>query len=270
MAYKLGWFSTARGSGSRSLLNTTCDQIQQGQIEAGIDFVFCSREPGESAETDVFLEQVKIYGIPLVCFSYQKFKAACGAKVKAGMIPPWRLEYDREIMNRLKRFNPNICILAGYMLVVGPELCAKYDMINLHPAAPDGPKGTWQEVICHLIDHKAETTGVMMHLVTPDLDRGPVVAYCNFSIRGEAFDNLWEKVERLPAGTAESQTARTVLFDTIRRHGLAREFPLITTTIKAFSEGKIKITADKKVVDARGKIIDGYDLTGEIDRQIQI
>jgi phosphoribosylglycinamide formyltransferase-1 len=46
-------------------------------------------------------------------------------------------------------------------------------MINLHPAAPGGPTGTWQEVIWQLIEGRAVETGVMMHLVTPELDRGP-------------------------------------------------------------------------------------------------
>lgn len=267
MSYKLGWFSTARGGGSRALLKTANDSIKNGDINAGIEFVFCSRDPGESTETDTFLDQAKGYGIPLVCFSYQKFKAKFGSRVKVGTIPQWRLEYDREIMKRLEGFHPDICVLAGYMLVVGPELCTRYNMINLHPAAPDGPKGTWQEVIWHLIDTKARTTGVMMHLVTPELDRGPVVAYCTFSIRGKGFDSLWQNAEQSPAGTPESQTARNALFDTIRKHGLAREFPLVTTTIKSFSEGKINITPEKKVVDTQGKEVEGYDLTKEIDRQ---
>ena len=198
------------------------------------------------------------------------FKAKYGAAVKVGTVPPWRLEYDREIIKRLDGFSPDLCVLAGYMLVVGPELCTRYDMINLHPAAPDGPKGTWQEVIWHLIDTGARTNGVMMHLVTPELDRGPVVAYCTFSIRGGAFEGLWQEAERYPAGTPESETARKELFDAIRRHGLAREFPLITATIKAFSEGKIKITPDKRVVDTAGREIAGYDLTAEIDRRVDV
>jgi phosphoribosylglycinamide formyltransferase 1 len=270
LAYKLGWFSTARGGGSRALLKTANDYIRSGGVTAEIDFVFCSRDQGESEETDIFLEEVKGYSIPLVCFSYQKFKAKFGSPVKVGTVPQWRLEYDREIMKRLESFHPNICILAGYMLVVGPELCTRYNMINLHPAAPDGPKGTWQEVIWHLIDTKARVTGVMMHLVTPELDRGPVVAYCTFTIRGKDFDSLWQNLERYPENTPESQTARNTLFDAIRRHGITREFPLITTTIKAFSEGEIQITPGKKVVDKRGREITGYDLTENIDRQIEL
>jgi hypothetical protein len=41
--------------------------------------------------------------------------------------------------------------------------------------------------------------------------------------------------------------------------------PLIVTTLKIFSQGKIKITKDRQVVDAAGHVIKGYDLTAEID-----
>ncbi|MDP6647321.1 MAG: formyltransferase family protein [Dehalococcoidales bacterium] len=269
ISYQLGWFSTARGSGSRALLRTARENIQRGEIDAEIAFVFCSREPGESEETDLFLKQVRSYRIPLVCFSYQKFKAKYGSQVKVGTLPLWRLDYDREVMKQLDGFYPDMCVLAGYMLVVGSEMCRKFNMINLHPAAPIGPKGTWQEVIWQLIDGKARETGVMVHLVTPELDRGPVVAGCTFAIRGEPFDKLWGRLENLPESSSEQLGARTSLFNLIRKHGLVRETPLIITTIKYFSEGKIKVTTEKQIVDVQGNLITGYDLTEEIDKQIE-
>jgi len=41
------------------------------------------------------------------------------------------------------------------------------------------------------------------------------------------------------------------------------------TTIQAFSQGKVKVTPDKQVVDAQGKPIRGYDLTAEIDEKVR-
>ncbi len=82
-----------------------------------------------------------------------------------------------------------LSVLAGYMLITGKEMCQRYDMINLHPAAPGGPAGTWQEVIWQLIKNHTTESGVMMHLVTPELDKGPVVSYCTFPITGTAFDS---------------------------------------------------------------------------------
>lgn len=270
--YKLGWFSTARGKGSRGLLKAVQDSTTAGDLKAKIKFVFCSRDPGEAEATDVLLKMVRDYGIPLVTYSYRKFKARLGLTKPdaAGVLPDWRLEYDREVMARLKNFHPDLCVLAGYMLVVGPELCQKYNMINLHPAAPDGPKGTWQEVIWKLIADGTKETGVMMHLVTPELDRGPVVTYCRFPIRGKAFDKYWETIRgRSIEQVQKEEGENNLLFKTIREHGYIREIPLLATTIKAFSEGKVKITPDKKVIDSRGRLIEGYDLSREIDERVK-
>jgi len=269
--YQLGWFSTGRDKAARDLLTAVNSSIKQGEIEADVAFVFCSREPGEAEESDSFIKLVEDHHVPLICFSYQKFKVRQSTPIMnmAGTLPTWRLDYDREVMNRLRDFSPDLCVLAGYMLIVGKEMCQRYNMINLHPAAPGGPAGTWQEVIWRLIDNGAQQTGVMMHLVTPELDKGPPVTHCTFSIRGEPFDRYWQEIERLPADSPERRETRYSLFKLIRKHGLAREFPLIISTIKAFSQGKIKITPDKKVVDSKVKPIKGYNLTNEINELVK-
>lgn len=270
--YQLGWFSTGRGKGSRGLFKAVHDSIESGEIDAEFAFVFCSREYGETEQTDIFLKMVADYHIPLVTLSYQKFKAKVGGSSggSAEGWPSWRLVYDREVMTKLQGFKPDLCVLAGYMLIVGPEMCQKYDMINLHPAAPGGPAGTWQEVIWKLIEAGAESTGAMMHLVTPELDKGPVVAYCTFPIRGQAFDRHWSEIKVKSASQVkQEQGGENALFQLIRQQGVIRELPLITATIQTFSRGRMKITPDKQVVDAQGKSIRGCDLTAEIDEKIR-
>ncbi len=270
--YQLGWFSTGRDKAARDLLQVVNNSIKQSEIEAEIAFVFSNREPGESEESDLFFKLVEDYHIPLICFSYQKFKVSKGAPItgQAGALPLWRLDYDRGVMNRLQDFHPDLCVLAGYMLITGREMCQRYDMINLHPAAPGGPTGTWQEVIWQLIDNKAQETGVMMHLVTPELDKGPPVTYCTFPIRGKPFDRYWDEIERHPSSEVKKkEDENNLLFKLIRQHGLAREFPLIISTLKAFSQGRIKITAGKKLIDSEGRPINGYNLTDEINEQIK-
>ncbi len=269
--YQLGWFSTGRDKAARDLLEAVNSSIKLGEIEAEIAFVFSNREPGESEESDLLFKLVQGYHIPLICFSYQRFKASKGTPItgQAGTLPLWRLDYDREVMNRLQDFNPDLCVLAGYMLIVGKVMCRRYNMINLHPAAPGGPTGTWQEVIWQLIDNKAQETGVMMHLVTPELDKGPSVTYCTFPIRGKPFDRYWDEIERRPLGEIKrGEGENNPLFKLIRKQGLAREFPLIISTLKAFSQGKVKIMAGK-VVDAEGKAIKGYNMTDEIDKLVK-
>ncbi len=269
--YKLGWFSTGRDKAARDLLKAVNSSIKLGELEAEIAFVFANREPGESAESDLFLKLAGDYHLPLICFSYQKFKAGevIPGTSQEGTLPLWRFDYDREVMNRLQGFHPDLCVLAGYMLIVGREMCQRYNMINLHPAAPGGPTGTWQEVIWQLIDSKARETGVMMHLVTPELDKGPPVTCCTFPIRGEPFDKYWEEIERHLLEEIKKQDENNPLFRLIRQHGLAREFPLIISTLKAFSQGRIKISKEKKVVDAGGRPVNGYNLTDEINEALK-
>lgn len=286
--YQLGWFSTGRDKAAGDLLKTVHGSIRQGEIEAEIAFVFCNREPGESEQSDRFLRIVEEYHIPLVCFSQQKVKAEFerlrryylersegyrippSRGVEAMLKHPWRQEYDRRVMANVEGFHPDLCVLAGYMLIVGKEMCRRYDMINLHPAAPDGPKGMWQEVVWQLIEKRVGETGVMMHLVTPELDMGPPVTYCTFPIKGRLFDTYWQEIEGLTIGEIQRvQGERNPLFRVIRGHGLAREFPLIVATIRAFSKGKVRITPDKQVVDVEGRPVNGYNLTDELDEKLR-
>ncbi|MCL2150528.1 MAG: phosphoglycerate transporter [Dehalococcoidia bacterium] len=266
--YHLGWFSTGRDEAAQGLLGTVCAAIEGGTIKAQIDFVFLSRVPGESSESDRFIELARSYGLPLICYSYQAYKSGRTDKGASGL-PEWRLDYDREVMARLKAFTPDICVMAGYMLIVGPEMCHAYNLINLHPAAPGGPTGSWQEVIWQLIEGRAASTGVMMHLVTPELDRGPTVSYCTFSLRSAPFDLLWQTLSGADtARLRQIDGEQNTLFRAIREHGLRREFPLILSTIRAFSEGRVRISRGQ-VVNACGQAIPGYDLTGEIDQAIE-
>jgi len=266
--YPIGWFSTGRDAAARQLLEAAFGAIKEGDIAGRIEFVFCSRERGESPESDAFIRQVEDYGLPLVCLSYQSFKATAACTKAGESFPAWRLDYDRAVMHSLRDFNPELCVLAGYMLIVGPEMCRHYTMINLHPAAPAGPTGTWQEVIWKLMEQEACETGVMMHLVTPELDRGPVVSYCRFTIRGSGFDPLWHQIKHKDTSAVKmSEGERNPHFMKIRAEGLKREFPLIISTIKAFSEGKVKVESDR-VLDEHGRIIVGCDLTQEIDRLV--
>lgn len=275
---KLGWFSTGNGEGSRRLLQAVQQSISNGNIDGKIGFVFCNKEPAESEQTDMFFRLVRSYDIPLVYFSSKEFKERLPSNTNSGQDAPvssashhnsstdasgeeiasqqrWRILYDREIDKRIKEFAPDICVLAGYMLILGEELCQRYTMINIHPAPPWGPVGTWKEVMWKLIEQKAEQAGAMMHLVTPELDKGPVISYCSFPIKGMPFEPYWKKDDR------------DSLFKLIRQYELAREFPLIISTIKALSHGDISIK-DNLVIDAHGKILKGYDLSKEIDKLV--
>lgn len=267
MTLRLGWFATALGTMSAKLLTAARDEIAAGRLDVEIAVVFCNREAGEDANTDAFLEQVRSYGLPLVTLSSREFRRAHGGEIarKGAALPDWRHEYDREVMRALEAYPFELGVLAGYMLIFCEEAAQRWDLLNLHPAAPGGPSGMWQDVVWHLIATRAERSGVMMHLATPELDQGPVVTYCTYAIRGGQFDTLWQtiegrSVEDLKAGEGEG----SALFQEIRRQGAAREVPLVIETLRAFADGRVRIVG-KQVVDSAGDPIPGYDLTDRIE-----
>lgn len=271
MAYRIGWFSTGRDKAARDLLTTVYQRIKSGEIKASLSFVFCNRVFGESEESDLFLKMVEDYGVDLVCYSSRNFKPAMRKKGTddPDILDKWRIDYDNEVEKRLAGYTSDLNVLAGYMLVIGRKMCDRLDMINLHPAAPGGPSGTWQEVIWKLIDSRADTGGVMIHLVTRGLDEGPPVTYCTFPIRGAAFDKLWDELyRRLKTKSLgrimEEDGERNELFREIRRHGFMRELPLLVQTIKAFADGRIRLE-NKRLFIGNKLIKNGLCLNEEIE-----
>jgi phosphoribosylglycinamide formyltransferase-1 len=271
---KIGWFSTGRDEAARDLLTTVVDTIEDGTIEGEIAFVFCNRERGEAGESDKFLDLVESYGFPIAIASSKDFKPEMRKQgwKDNDVLRRWRIEYDEEIEKVIGQFVWDLGVLAGYMLIVGEEFCVKHDLINLHPATPDGPKGGWQEVIWELIENRAERTGVMMHLVTAELDRGPVITYCDFPIREGAFSDLWTAMERkletkTVAEIEKEEDEREPLFLEIRRQGLIREFPLIVHTIKQFADNNLRIEGGRLVAEGEA-LTGGYCLSDDIDESV--
>ena len=154
--------------------------------------------------------------------------------------------------------------LAGYMLSKSPGRCRQYPMINLHPARPRGPAGTWQQVIWKLIEEKADESGVMFHVATEVLDGGPVLTYCSFPIRGGDYEPLWQEVEGRAIEEIKAIGEEQPLFKKIRQEGAIREGPLLLATLKALVDGRLNVL-DGKVLDSSGAPVDGMCLNEEIE-----
>ena len=272
--YRIGWFSTGRGQGSLNILNAMTAAITSGRVPAEIGFVFCSREPGDAEGSDRYIRQVQDYKLPLVCFSSKRFKPELRRQGGAdpAALARWRIEYDREVMARLGSPGVSITVLAGYMLVLGPEMCSALAMVNLHPAAPTGPAGTWQEVIWTLIGQRAAESGNMMHLVIEELDKGPPITYVTFPIRGAGFDPLWANLDETLKHTPLQEIAReqgesNPLFAKIRQEGARREIPLVVQTVKAFADGDLRL--ENRAIIAGGKPLAGpYCLNEAIEQEL--
>jgi len=239
---RMGWLSTGRDQAACNLLADVVARAQVDGVPLDIAAVFCDRESGESAESDAFLALAGRLGIPTVTFSSaSSWQAArdAGASREA-----WRDAYHERVMELLAPFELGVLIMAGYMLVVSPAMCRTYALLNLHPALPDGPTGTWQEVIWWLLEEEATETGAMVHLATPELDRGPVVAFFRFRIAGGSWDGLWRQFHdkrrtRSVAEIAADEGESEPLFAEIRRFGEIREIPLLYQTLRQFAEGAL-------------------------------
>jgi phosphoribosylglycinamide formyltransferase 1 len=152
-------------------------------------------------------------------------------------------------------FDFDIGVLAGYMLITTKELCDRYPLLNLHPAAPKGPEGVWQDVIRHLIRGRAGYSGIQIQRVTSSVDRGPLVSFCTYPIQGAGIDSLWP--ETVP--NDEQIGEDSALFQEIRRRGMIREAPLMAETLRSIGDGGLARLLDDSCAPP-------IDLTESVER----
>jgi phosphoribosylaminoimidazolecarboxamide formyltransferase/IMP cyclohydrolase len=90
-----------------------------------------------------------------------------------------RTAYDTALADRVAEAAPDLVVLAGFMHILGPAFLDRFPgrVINLHPALPGAFPGkdavsraflAWQA-------GQVTETGVMVHLVVPEVDAGPVL-----------------------------------------------------------------------------------------------
>ncbi|MFA7149931.1 MAG: formyltransferase family protein [Candidatus Methanomethylophilaceae archaeon] len=271
---RLGWFSTGRGPGSRNLLREVMRKKEEGVLDMDISFVFCNWDNTEDPnpkkdQRKQFFDLAKDYGIPLVTISWKTFRPDLWDTDQTA----WRNEYGAEIRKRIDGYDFDLGILAGYMLWMDDTTCDTYDMINLHPALPDGPKGTWEEVIWELIRTEADEQGSMIHLCTPEWDRGAALTYCSFPIRGKEYDGLWADLhKKMKTSTLEriidTEGVDEPLFRMIREDGKRHEIPLIVSTIRQFADGTASIKG-KRLYMREEPLKHPFDLSEEVNATLR-
>ncbi len=254
---RIGWFSTGRGEGSRGLLRFVHEHLISEGIDATIEFVFSNRAPGEAEGSDEYFRLVGKYGLPLITHSSAEFRRRSG-----GRFADSRGRFDSEVLDLLAERRPDICVLAGYMLIASTALCRAFPLLNLHPALPDGPIGTWQEVVWQLIGQRANRTGAMTHLATEVVDRGPLVSYVTVPIDTPDFQPFWcELGEREVDDIRDEDGEEFGLFRLIRGEQYRREPFLLLETLRALSldEINLDVTTPGREVTISGALRRGGD-----------
>ena len=269
MTLRIGWFTTARGQGSRRMFEAVREAIAAGGLDAELAFVFCNRERGESAATDGFLDRAAEAGAPVVTRSSVAYRRAVGGeRSRPGEpLPAWRLEYDRQVDADLAPHPFDIGMLAGYMLILEREFVAKHAILNLHPALPDGPAGVWRAVIRELIRSGAGASGVMLHLAIAEVDAGPPVAYCRYPLRDAPLEALRARLPGPPAELGDGALEDSPLFAAIRERGLARESPLVVAALAEFAAGRLRAVGPR-VLGADGRPARPADLSASVDARL--
>ena len=151
MNRRLGVLISGRGSNLQSLI----DAISSGRLNATIAVVISNVEGAGG------LERARAAGIESLVVSHRGWSS--------------RDEYDRALARELKARDVGLVCLAGFMRIVGAPLIDAYPnaILNVHPALlPSFPGVDAQR---QALDHGVKVSGVTVHLVTGELDAGPIV-----------------------------------------------------------------------------------------------
>lgn len=109
-----------------------------------------------------------------------------------------RAAFEAELERALAQAAPDIIALAGFMRILTPEFTDRWAgrMINIHPSLL--PKYQGLHTHQRAIDAGESEAGCSVHLVTADLDAGPILGQARVPILpGDTAERLAERV--LPA-----------------------------------------------------------------------
>ncbi|KAI8884844.1 phosphoribosylglycinamide formyltransferase [Backusella circina FSU 941] len=173
-------------SGSGTNLQALIDATQDGRLKAKITAVISNRKNAFG------LERAQKAGIPTQTFSLKQFKDEGKTRV----------DFDIYLAKSIQeQYKPDLVILAGFMHILSPEFLSFFNdnVMNLHPALPGQFDGA------HAIDRAYEAyqkgeiqhTGIMVHKVIADVDRGAVILKREIPINKEdSLDDLENRIHK--------------------------------------------------------------------------
>ena len=148
----LGVLISGRGSNLQAII----DAIADGHLAARIAVVI-------SNKPDAFgLERAARAGIETLVMQHQGYNERAG--------------YDRALAEALRKRGVELVCLAGFMRLLGPAFLDQFPnaVLNIHPSLLPAFPG--MDAQRQALEHGVKVSGATVHLVTPELDAGPIVA----------------------------------------------------------------------------------------------
>ena len=105
------------------------------------------------------------------------------------------LDFEKELTKILKLYNVELICLAGFMKILSKKFINNFKdrILNIHPSLLPKYKGL--NTHARALESKDLIAGCSVHLVTPELDGGPVLAQTEVSIqKNETVESLAAKV----------------------------------------------------------------------------
>jgi phosphoribosylglycinamide formyltransferase-1 len=148
---RLGVLISGRGSNLQALI----DAVANRRLDAVITVVISNREDAGG------LDRARRAGIETICLSHRGWSS--------------RDDYDRALVKELQQRRVDVVCLAGFMRVLGRAMIEAFPnrILNIHPSLlPSFPGVDAQR---QAFEHGVKVAGVTVHLVTTELDSGPIV-----------------------------------------------------------------------------------------------
>ncbi|MBZ0056312.1 phosphoribosylglycinamide formyltransferase [Leclercia barmai] len=163
-------------SGNGSNLQAIIDACKQQKINGTLRAVF-------SNKADAYgLERARDAGIAAHALSASQFAS--------------REAFDRELVQEIDAYAPDVVVLAGYMRILSPAFVAHYAgrLLNIHPSLL--PKYPGLNTHRQVLDNGDEEHGTSVHFVTDELDGGPVILQAKVPVfAGDSEEDVTARVQ---------------------------------------------------------------------------
>lgn len=165
-------------SGNGSNLQSIIDAIEMGRLNAQIKTVVSSNNAAYG------LIRATKHGLATWVIDHRDY--------------PERDQYDDVLQHYLESVDVDYIVLAGFMRILGPRIIKAFEhrILNIHPSLLPAYKGL--NTYHRALQDNAAHHGVSIHLVTTELDDGPIICQASYPIEtGDRVEDLQTKGHRL-------------------------------------------------------------------------